>query len=75
MKKAKIMLSAIAVLGLVGGALAFNANKGIAIFTGTAANSCPTPTVGTTGSGAAVFYTFDQNQTTNCQPGLFTSQE
>lgn len=43
MKKVKIMLSAIALLAVVGGSLAFKAqyNYGTQLYTGTSTNSCP----------------------------------
>jgi len=44
MKKVKLMLTAVAVFTVVGGALAFKAKDayGTSLFVGTAANSCPT---------------------------------
>lgn len=41
MKKMKIMLTAILVMGAVGGTLAFKASKGVELKCGTASNSCP----------------------------------
>jgi hypothetical protein len=41
MKKAKIMLTAIAVLAVVGGSLAFKARSSHRFFIGTQANNCP----------------------------------
>jgi hypothetical protein len=57
MKKAKIMLSVIALVGIVGTGLAFKANKGRTIFTGTSATSCPNLVTGeivTAGTPGAV---------------------
>jgi pectate lyase len=62
MKKGKMMLAAIAVLAIVGGALAFKAKNAFQtqVFTSTkSGNGCTTPEFSTTGgsSGAEVYYT------------------
>ena len=75
MKKAKIILSAIVVFGLAGGVFAFKANRGLLIYTGTAANSCPNAVIGTYGTGITAYITFDPSQTTNCVLALYTLQE
>lgn len=43
MKKIKIMLLSLLVVGAVGGAVAFKANKTLTLYCGTTTNSCPTP--------------------------------
>jgi hypothetical protein len=55
MKKAKIFLSAFAVLALVAGALAFKASKGSTIFCTTTTGH----TAGTTACPASFFSTYD----------------
>ena len=71
MKKVKMMLTAITVFAVLGGALAFKAksNFTVSLFTGTAANSCPNPeafTSTTTSTVASIFVTTLGGSKTNC---------
>ena len=73
MKKAKIMLSAIAVFAVVGGALAFKAKNNHSLFLGSAAGECTvektsvtfTSTEAQAATYGSAFYTIDGDQP-NC---------
>lgn len=75
MKKAKIMLSAIAILAVVGGAFAFKAKSKVAIYTGTTSTLCTQLTnVGLTDIGTTVHYS--TTSTTFCPlTTIVTNQE
>jgi hypothetical protein len=73
MKRVKMMLTAITVFAVVGGALAFKAknNYGAVIFTGSVANSCPNETPNftstTTSSSPSIFLTIEGGDQTKCE--------
>jgi len=69
MKKAKVMLMAIAIFGVVGGALAFKAHKfNGTLKCGTTATSCPISTYTTTAfpNGTTMYCTLLTAPSTSC---------
>ncbi|WP_089784216.1 hypothetical protein [Chitinophaga sp. YR573] len=73
MKRAKIMLSAIAIFAIVGGVVAFKAKKAFLIlYTGTG-GKCTILTDGTTNLTAPIINVSTISLTTNCPTGRFTN--
>ena len=69
MKKAKLFFTAAAIFAIVGGSLAFKAQRNFTIFTGPSVNSCPTlvqATFAPIGTGSLVYATTSSSGTTNC---------
>jgi hypothetical protein len=79
MKKVKIMLTAFAVFAVVGGSLAFKAQKINAIvYTGTSSTSCPTQIINKTFTSAvngSKVYVTDNSAGTGCLSSYLTPQD
>jgi hypothetical protein len=77
MKKAKIMLSVIAILAVVGGAFAFKTSRSTIFFYGTTKTYCPYTLVATTTNDPLVpvlFYTTSTTGIHNCTTARLTAE-
>ncbi|WP_089784215.1 hypothetical protein [Chitinophaga sp. YR573] len=75
MKRAKIMLSAIAIFAIVGGALAFKANRNVVVFYTGTAGKCTVLTAGTTTLTAPIINVSTTPLTTGCPTARFTDAQ